>query len=119
MSQLCYLAGAMALPLGLLLRLCTKSSVTPSSRPQRETVIITGGCSGLGLEIASIYLKANAQVAVLDVVDEAAPKLSEFPSMRYYKCDVSKEKQVKDTMDNIEDEVSKSQPKSVETTGRH
>lgn len=70
-----------------------------------QVIVITGGLSGLGRELAQIYMAADARVAILDikdVIDDEACALS----TRYYKCDVSNSNEVEATVNQIESEVS-------------
>ena len=50
----------------------------PSLRDR--VVIVTGGASGIGEAIVEAFAKQNAQVAFLDIQDEAAEKLDKILS---------------------------------------
>ena len=58
-----------------------------------NTVFITGGASGIGLALATRFLKAGSQVVVCgrrkDVLDEAAKS---HPGLQTFQCDVANEK---------------------------
>lgn len=54
-----------------------------------RVVIVTGGCSGIGLAICRALVDSNAQVVCLDVDDQRA---AELPSgIEFYRCDTSDE----------------------------
>lgn len=91
--------------LALLVRLRDKRHPSTSCQADDNVVIITGGCSGLGREMANIYRKNGAKVAVLDIhLGDSHSILGE--TVRYYKCDVANEEQVEQVVNRIEVEVS-------------
>ncbi|ABN67256.2 predicted protein [Scheffersomyces stipitis CBS 6054] len=71
--------------------------------PEKDTVLITGGCSGLGKELVNTFAATRAKVVVLDIVvptDEEQPE-----NVYYYKCDVSDRKQVLQVHKTIKKEI--------------
>jgi NAD(P)-dependent dehydrogenase (short-subunit alcohol dehydrogenase family) len=68
--------------------------------------VITGGLSGLGRELAQLYIAADARVAILDIKDEDEDGAC-TSSARYYKCDVSNSDDVEATVNRIQSEVSR------------
>ncbi|UDD61259.1 hypothetical protein AFCA_008639 [Aspergillus flavus] len=90
--------------LALLVRLRDKRHPSTSCQADDNVVIITGGCSGLGREMANIYRKNGAKVAVLDIhLGDSHSILGE--TVRYYKCDVANEEQVEQVVNRIEVEL--------------
>ncbi|EFQ98241.1 hypothetical protein MGYG_01276 [Nannizzia gypsea CBS 118893] len=65
---------------------------------KREVVVVAGGASGLGLAIAETYGMRGVSVAVLDIKDPGENsgyvRWDEFPSLEYYKCDMSSKSEV-------------------------
>ena len=62
--------------------------------PYRDIVLITGGCSGLGKELVSVFRKKNAKIVVFDIdISNPSNKFND-DKVFYYKCDVSDRKQV-------------------------
>lgn len=73
--------------------------------PQRDLVLITGGSSGLGKEIAKVFASNHGHVVVLDVL---VPNDSQkIEGVKYYKCDVSDRKQVSMLQNRIKREVGR------------
>lgn len=71
--------------------------------PQRDIVLITGGCSGLGRELTLMFANKGAEVAVLDI---KLPEQSlQIPKVHYYQCDVGNRKNVYDTYKLIKLEI--------------
>lgn len=72
-----------------------------------KVVVVTGGLSGLGHQIAELYRVRGAHVAVLDIKDEDYFENSLLPGVtRYYKCDVSNRGEVEVTVNRVETDVS-------------
>ncbi|KOC10735.1 putative short chain dehydrogenase, partial [Aspergillus flavus AF70] len=67
-----------------------------------KVVLVTGGLSGLGREIAELYRVQGAKVAILDIKDEASlPWVPNTMASKYYKCDVSDGSEVEATLKKI------------------
>jgi NAD(P)-dependent dehydrogenase (short-subunit alcohol dehydrogenase family) len=77
----------------------------PSLRDR--VIVVTGGASGIGEAIVEAFAKQNAQVAFLDIQDEAAEQLTERLRLdgatvpAYYYCDLTDIAQVKQTAQSI------------------
>lgn len=78
-----------------------------------RTIVITGGGRGLGITLAAAAIEAGANVACLDILPEASA--SEWASLQkvaksskltatYYRCDITDEESVSNTLDNIAEE---------------
>jgi NAD(P)-dependent dehydrogenase (short-subunit alcohol dehydrogenase family) len=67
----------------------------------RARAVVTGGASGLGLGVADYLASRGAQVALLDIQDEAgrAAATRIGASARYIRCDVTAESEVNAAMD--------------------
>lgn len=77
---------------------------------EEEVVVVTGGASGVGLLIASMYGMRGVSVAVLDVKQPDPDGtdglgFEEMPSVEYYRCDVGDRKQVEEVAKRIENDV--------------
>ncbi|MFT4688119.1 MAG: 2-keto-3-deoxy-L-fuconate dehydrogenase [Limisphaerales bacterium] len=71
-----------------------------------KTAIVTGGGSGIGQAISTVFAKAGAKVEILEMSEEAAKEtvatiVSEGGQAQYTLCDVSKEADVRTTIDTI------------------
>ncbi len=55
----------------------------------RKSVFITGGSSGIGLELAKLYASAGHETAVCSFEPEAAARPAVPPGIRYYQADVT------------------------------
>jgi NAD(P)-dependent dehydrogenase (short-subunit alcohol dehydrogenase family) len=77
----------------------------PSLR--HRVIIVTGGASGIGAAIVEAFAMQNAQVAFLDIQDEAAEQLTKRLTSDgatgpvYYHCDVTDITQVQHTVQTI------------------
>ncbi len=62
-------------------------------RLERQVALITGGCSGIGLATAELFLAEGASVVVADIQAEKGASLEQrFPDrLRFVHCDVTKE----------------------------
>ena len=106
-NRLYYVTGALVLfSLVLLLRSYIGRLSLSACQPKDKTVVVTGGCSGLGHEIASIYRSNGCKVAVIDLKDENDLSFPLTTASRYYKCDVSRKEEVELVMEKLEVEVS-------------
>ena len=77
----------------------------PSLRDR--VIIVTGGATGIGEAIVEAFAKQNAQVAFLDIQDEAAEQLAKGLTTDkatvpvYYRCDLTDIAQVRQTAQSI------------------
>ena len=74
---------------------------------QNRVAIVTGGMGRFGVEDAKILLKANARVAVFDVVAEPNEELTQLAkdnSLKFFRVDVTQEEQVKKAVKQIEEQ---------------
>lgn len=62
-----------------------------------NSIIITGGSSGIGSEISHYYLKKNFKVIILDIIKSKI----KHKNLYFFKCDLSKSDQIKKTLDKI------------------
>lgn len=62
-----------------------------------QVAVVTGGNSGIGLETVQRFLQAGARVVVADLAD--TPALPESEDVRYARCDVTDEQQVRAALD--------------------
>jgi NAD(P)-dependent dehydrogenase (short-subunit alcohol dehydrogenase family) len=75
-------------------------------RLDNKTAIITGGGSGIGKAIATVFAQQGASVHILDMDEQGATNVvNEIKAAggkgRFYKCDVSKQAEVKQIVDGI------------------
>jgi len=66
---------------------------------KQRIVILTGGMGKLGTEFTEALVKANAQVAIFDIVDRPNPKLSKLSKnypILFFKIDITDEKEVQE-----------------------
>ncbi|EFE35372.1 uncharacterized protein ARB_05414 [Trichophyton benhamiae CBS 112371] len=72
---------------------------------KKEVITVAGGASGLGLAIAETYAMRGVSVAVLDIKDPVDDsgyvRWDEFPSLEYYKCDMSSKNEVEEVAKKI------------------
>jgi NAD(P)-dependent dehydrogenase (short-subunit alcohol dehydrogenase family) len=72
-----------------------------------RVVVVTGGASGIGEAIVEAFARQNAQVAFLDIQDEAAERLikrlaaDRVTAPVYYRCDLIDIPAVQNTVQNI------------------
>jgi NAD(P)-dependent dehydrogenase (short-subunit alcohol dehydrogenase family) len=73
-----------------------------------KTVVITGGAKGIGAGCARIFYREGANVILLDVDEQAGSQYSRELGSRslFIKCDVSKEPQVRQAMQDTVDRCS-------------
>lgn len=65
------------------------------------TAIITGGASGLGAATSKLFVEKGINVAILDTNLYKAEFFAEEIGAKAYCCDVSSEKEVKETLEKI------------------
>ena len=75
-------------------------------RLDNKTAIITGGGSGIGKAIATVFAQQGASVHILDMDEQGATNVVKEITeaggkARFYKCDVSKQAEVKQIVDDI------------------
>lgn len=75
-------------------------------RLDNKTAIITGGGSGIGKAIATVFAQQGASVHILDMDEQGATNVVQEITAaggkgRFYKCDVSKQADVKQIVDSI------------------
>ena len=75
-------------------------------RLDNKTAIITGGGSGIGKAIATVFAQQGASVHILDMDEQGATnvvkEITEAGGKgKFYKCDVSKQADVKQIVDGI------------------
>jgi NAD(P)-dependent dehydrogenase (short-subunit alcohol dehydrogenase family) len=75
-------------------------------RLDNKTAIITGGGSGIGKAIATVFAQQGASVHILDMDEQGATnvvkEITEAGGKgKFYKCDVSKQADVKQIVDSI------------------
>jgi len=75
-------------------------------RLDNKTAIITGGGSGIGKAIATVFAQQGASVHILDMDEQGATNVVKEITdaggkARFYKCDVSKQSEVKQIVDDI------------------
>lgn len=74
-----------------------------ASQPPFESVLVTGGCGFIGHHIISKLLESepNCQLSVLDAdVDR-----NQFPSVAYYRCNISSKDQVQHILQKVKPQV--------------
>jgi NAD(P)-dependent dehydrogenase (short-subunit alcohol dehydrogenase family) len=68
-----------------------------------QTVVVTGGAMGIGAAIVDRFARDGASVAILDVDSQGARReerlRSEGASVRFYRCDVGNEEQVRESIE--------------------
>lgn len=75
-------------------------------RLDNKTAIITGGGSGIGKAIATVFAQQGASVHILDMDEQGATSVVKEITTgggkaQFYKCDVSKQADVKQIVDGI------------------
>ena len=75
-------------------------------RLDNKTAIITGGGSGIGKAIATVFAQQGASVHILDMDEQGATNVVQEITAaggkgQFYKCDVSKQADVKQIVDGI------------------
>jgi len=72
-----------------------------------KVVIITGGSSGIGKAVASLFIKNNSKVIILARNKENLEKTAKELNCDFYQCDVSNYKQVKNVFNKIKEHYKK------------
>lgn len=73
--------------------------------PQRDIVLITGGSSGLGKELASKFISKKARVVVFDITVPEEGTDNFVEGVVYVKCDVSNREQVLEQAEYVRNTV--------------
>jgi len=68
-----------------------------------ESVIVTGGTSGIGRAIVERFLDEGAEVAVLDIQDDKKEEVENAGAV-YIHCDVSEWREVKNSVEKVVEE---------------
>ncbi len=72
-----------------------------------KTCIVTGGASGLGLEIVNQLLAEKATPIIFDLNSQENLGISVIPDIHVYSCDVTNEQNVAETVTQVIAEVGK------------
>lgn len=72
-----------------------------------QIAVVTGGACGIGKGIVEALSRAGARVMILDVDEENAKKTAEETNGKFFKTDITDEKQVNDAIDQILAEFEK------------
>ena len=71
-----------------------------------RVALVTGAAQGIGRAVAQALGQAGAKVALCDLGDEAAEALAEAgPGAVYYRCDVTDQEAVEQTVDRVVEEL--------------
>lgn len=73
--------------------------------PTRDTVLITGGASGLGKEIAKLFHSKGARVVIFDLNIPEENDKDYIKGVYYYKCDVSNSEEVRERAKDVKREI--------------
>ena len=58
-----------------------------------NTVLITGGATGLGLELAKIFIENKNEVIIFDINEDASDAAKgQYPELSTYICDIGRKK---------------------------
>lgn len=73
-----------------------------------KTAVITGASQGIGLAVTKLFAKYGAEIAMIDHSGRSAAEAKKIGTKaKAYLCDVSKEEQVKKTINDIIDQFGK------------
>lgn len=64
--------------------------------PKRDIVLVTGGASGLGKEIAELFHSTGAKVVIFDINIPDILDPNYIPDVHYFECDVSNKNQIRE-----------------------
>ena len=62
---------------------------------ENKVVVITGGLGFLGKQFVQAFLTSKSKVIILDVLQKSSFKKITNKNLTYFKCDVTKEKQIR------------------------
>lgn len=81
-----------------------KAAVYPSL--SGRNVLVTGGATGIGAALVQAFAQQNANVAFLDINDEAGAELAAgLPGVRFRHCDLRDLDQLRETLEAFEAEL--------------
>ncbi|MHB8231410.1 MAG: 3-oxoacyl-[acyl-carrier-protein] reductase [bacterium] len=71
-----------------------------------KTAIVTGGCSGIGLSISHVLLKAGARVIIIDIDEKRFISIKDdieriSPEVGFYEADIKNSEKISDTVQKI------------------
>lgn len=66
---------------------------------KNQTVVITGGGSGLGAATAKYFAEAGAKIALFDVQEDKLKEVAKETGAEYFVCDVTSETSVQNAVD--------------------
>ena len=72
-----------------------------------QTIVITGGTSGIGLEVANAIVKNNGTALIIDNNNETLGKLKKEDNFHTFQEDVTDENQLKKVLLKYKDELPK------------
>ena len=75
---------------------------------KNQSIVITGGASGIGLEVAKKVLSNNGTAVIIDRSKDATNniKLDESLKIHTYNADVTDDNQLKEVLENLKNKVS-------------
>ena len=71
-----------------------------SQKLKGQVAVITGGLGGIGYATAKKFQKEGADIVLIDIIDPKKIKL-DLKGMKYIKCDITKENNVRKVFDEI------------------
>ena len=72
-----------------------------------QTIVITGGASGIGLEVANAVVQNNGTALIIDYNNETLGKLKEEDNFHTFQADVTDENQLRKVLLKYKDELPK------------
>ena len=72
-----------------------------------QTIVITGGASGIGLEVANAVVQNNGTALIIDNNNETLGKLKKEDNFYTFQADVTDENQLKKVLLKYKDELPK------------
>tara|TARA_R110002003_G_scaffold32_14_gene2047 strand:- start:6643 stop:6972 length:330 start_codon:yes stop_codon:yes gene_type:complete len=83
------------------------NSVLASFNVKGRNIVITGGCRGLGLSFAQSLAQCGANIAAIDLNDQASEEFSRISfggKYKYYQANVADYGVLKETVDRIHED---------------
>ena len=68
---------------------------------KNKKVVVTGGAKGIGKSIALRLAQEGANIAIADILEDEAEKTARFCDALHFKCDVTKESDIKSLIDTV------------------